>query len=108
MTTISRRFFLQFSGAVLLAARPVRAASLHKVSIANMAFNPAKLTIKAGDSVEWKNRDSAEHTATDKGKTWDTGILRRNKTSTIVFNTPGEFDYYCAVHPNMRGKITVT
>jgi len=108
MTAISRRHVLQFLAAALIAPRTGRAATLHKVSIANMAFNPTNLTIKAGDSVEWKNRDSAEHTATDKGKTWDTGILRRNKTSTIAFSTPGEFDYYCEVHPNMRGKITVT
>jgi plastocyanin len=108
MPRLTRRLILTSACAAALVPHAVFAATTHQVSIANMAFTPTRITIKAGDSIEWRNRDSAEHTATDKGGAWDTGILRRNKKAVIRFDTPGDYDYFCEVHPNMQGKITVT
>lgn len=108
MPNLSRRQMIAATGAAIALPAAAMAATTHKVSIANMAFTPAKLAVRVGDSVTWKNRDGAEHTATDKAGGWDTGTLRRNKSATVVFSKPGEYNYYCAVHPSMRGKITVT
>ena len=108
MPRLTRRLILTSACAAALVPHAVFAATTHQVSIANMAFTPTRITIKAGDSIEWRNRDSAEHTATDKGGAWDTGILRRNKKAVIRFDTLGDYDYFCEVHPTMQGKITVT
>jgi plastocyanin len=108
MTIFTRRKTLALCAAALAIPQAARAGQNHDVGIKSMAFNPKSLTIKAGDSVTWKNGDSAEHTATDRAGGWDTGILRRGKSATIVFDTAGTYEYYCVVHPSMRGTISVT
>jgi plastocyanin len=46
------------------------------------------------------------HTATAKGK-FDSGTIAPGKSYSRRMDQPGEFDYICTVHPNMRAKVTV-
>ncbi len=116
MTDITRRAALRLavSAATLpLLAATAKAAShaaheTHNVTIQNMAFSPANLTIKAGDSVTFTNMDSARHSATDLNKAWDTGLLSKGQSATLTFNGAGSFNYRCTPHGNMRGSITIT
>ncbi len=55
----------------------------------------------------WTNSGSAPHSATGTGGTFDTGILDPAGSATITFNTPGTYSYFCSVHPDMTGTITV-
>lgn len=70
------------------------------------------LTVPAGTAITWTNRDVAVHTSTSgvspvpDGK-WDTGLLFLDESSTIIFNTPGVFPYFCTVHPFMTATVTV-
>ena len=79
--------------------------------IANFALED--LTIKAGTTVVWKNRDSAQHTSTSGASptpdgSWDTDRLGRDQSAEgIAFNQPGTFAYFCTVHPNMTATVTV-
>lgn len=91
----------------LLASTSVAQAADHVVTISSFAFQPANLTIAAGDTVTFVNKDGAPHTATEKGRAFDTGRLARNAQSTLTFASAGSFDYFCAIHPRMKGKITV-
>jgi plastocyanin len=76
------------------------------VSIANFAFSPAEVTIKAGDTVTWTNNDSAPHTVT--GADFDSGQLAQGATFSQTFPTAGSFSYKCTIHPSMApGKVTV-
>lgn len=85
----------------------------HTITIQNFAFVTATggstLTIPAGDKVQWKNLDSASHTATsDNGNFINTGTLAQNATSTAVtFTGAATFTYHCAFHTNMLGTIIV-
>lgn len=81
--------------------------AIHKVEIKQFLFNPDKLTIKTGDSVEWTNKDFVPHTATEESYTWDTVQLNKNESKTIVFKEAGEYEYICAYHPEMRGVLIV-
>lgn len=82
-------------------------ARTHVVDIRKHAFVPDKLTIKAGDSVRFVNRDFAPHTVTsDKGK-FDSGSLMMNGTTQLKFPKAGEFPYSCTVHKTMHGRISV-
>ena len=94
------------AGALLVSATLAHAED-HVVTISGFAFEPANLTIAAGDSVTFVNRDGAPHTATQTGGAFDTGRLARNAQSTLTFSAAGSYDYFCAVHPSMTGKITV-
>src|ERR1700692_3416876 len=77
------------------------------VEIHNMKFNPGILTIAAGTKVTWVNEDTAPHTVTDKGKVFRSAGLDTKDSFSFTFASPGEFTYFCAIHPMMVGKIVV-
>ena len=86
---------------------PVEAA--HQVVIDNFTFNPPTLTVPAGTKVTWVNRDDVPHTATSttKPRSFDSGTLDTDQQFAHVFTKPGTYDYFCAVHPKMIGRIVV-
>jgi len=76
------------------------------VTIANFAFSPANVTIKAGDTVTWTNNDTVAHTVTGTG--FDSGPIPQGGTFQHTFDAAGSFDYKCTIHPSMPpGKVTV-
>jgi len=111
MTT--RRDFLRRSAATLAAlpvlATTAKAQTTHTVTIKNMSFNPANLTISAGDTVTWVNEDRPRHSAwEDSGNAFDTGLLANGESASVTFNGAGSFNYRCRPHGNMRGSITIS
>jgi len=75
------------------------------IDIQNFAFSPASLTISKGTAVTWTNNDSATHQI--KSATFNSGQLSKGQTFSFTFNDTGTFDYSCAIHPSMTGKIIV-
>jgi amicyanin len=85
----------------------VPAAASAKVSIANFAFDPATLTIKAGTTVVWTNNDVVAHTVTFTDVA-NSPVLNRGDTFSRTFTAPGTFSYICSIHPFMHGTVVVT
>jgi putative membrane protein len=85
---------------------PMAHPKVVKVTIANMEFNPPAAHVRAGDTIEWTNRDVVQHTATASNKAWDLAIAPGETGRTVVKKT-GTVEYYCRFHPNMRGAVTV-
>jgi plastocyanin len=81
----------------------------NEVVIDNFAYQPAKLVVKVGTKVTWVNRDDVPHTATSstKPRAFDSGTLDTDGRFSHVFPTPGDYEYFCAVHPHMTGRIIV-
>ena len=79
-----------------------------KVMIADMSFSPRTLTVAAGTTVTWVNRDGDAHSveSRDKGFT-SSPLLSTGEKYSYTFTTPGTYAYYCAVHSSMTGKIVV-
>ena len=79
-------------------------------------FVPAEITVTKGSTVTWTNDDSTIHTVVQgsaqggSGETpaFDSSIIANGATWEHTFDTAGEFDYYCSLHPFMTGKVTVT
>jgi plastocyanin len=90
----------------VLSASPSAAGDIIRIAIGNLAFSPAEVTAKVGDTVEWVNGDFVDHTATDKGGTFDVAVAA-GKSAEFSFSAPGTFSYYCKVHPNMTATIRV-
>jgi carbon storage regulator CsrA len=90
-------------------AKAAPAAEPNQVEIDNFAFSPRQLTVTVGTKVSWVNRDDVPHTATStsKPRAFHSGTLDTDDTFSHVFQTPGTYEYFCAVHPNMTGKIIV-
>ena len=95
---------------LLLAAGLVSArAGEAMVTIDNFAFTPAQITVSAGTTVTWLNRDDIPHLIVGAvGKT----LLRSPPLDTddafsATFITPGTYDYFCSLHPHMQGSVVV-
>lgn len=86
------------------------AGSGDAVSIADFAFDPTPLQVKAGASVTFTNKDSATHTATSNGKVpkeFDTGDLKEGASKKVTFDEAGTYTYYCDIHNYMKGEVVV-
>jgi plastocyanin len=78
-------------------------------------YVPAQTTVKAGETVTWKNDDTAVHTATSgkdatpDGK-FDTSLVSPGQSSKPMTmpNEPSQYPYFCTLHPWMVGTITVS
>ena len=114
MTKLTRRAALRIAAsaaALPLAATLARAdghSTAHTVTIRGFAFEPANITIKAGDTITWVNADDARHSAWDLNDQFDTGLLSKGQSASLTFTKPGTFSYRCRPHANMRGTITIT
>lgn len=113
LSQLSRRSFGQGLGLVLVLAGPAAGALaadgelVANVMTRRFIFEPALVTIRAGDSVEWINADFAPHTATGLADDWDTGSMARNASSRIRFDVEGRYSYRCVFHPHMTGEVLV-
>ncbi len=77
-------------------------------------YQPDSLTVSAGTTVIWTNNDNTIHTVTqgnpedfESDSLFDSGILATGKTFSFKFSDKGVYDYYCTLHPFMKGSITV-
>lgn len=80
----------------------------HAVSISDMTFQPGSVTVAAGDTVTWTNKDNMRHTVTaDDGSFGTSQPLRQNQTFSHTFDAEGTFPYHCEIHPDMTGEVIV-
>jgi plastocyanin len=80
---------------------------INEVWIQGSAFNPDKITVTAGTTITWTNKDGAVHTVTSDNGLFDSGSIAVNGTFTQKFSTAGIFLYHCKVHTTMTGTIVV-
>lgn len=104
---LNRRQALLAGAAVLAGPRLAGAhdGTVH-VTIDKLVFQPAEIEVKAGEIIEWINKDPFVHTATVKGG-WDV-LIPPGKTATHVAIASDTVEYYCRFHPNMKGRIKIT
>jgi plastocyanin len=77
-------------------------------------YEPPDTTVSPGATILWDNQDNALHTATSgesptpDGK-FDTGVVGPNQVSKPVTMPaePGEYKYFCTLHPFLVGTVTV-
>jgi plastocyanin len=84
-----------------------QAAAETAVKIDNFSFSPATVTIPAGTTVRWTNRDDIPHTVVSDDKTFKSKALDTDEQFTYTFTKPGTYSYFCSIHPKMTAKIVV-
>jgi plastocyanin len=78
------------------------------VSIDNFTFTPQALTVKAGTTVTWTNKDDIPH-----GVAWTNNAFAKSQaldtddSYSLTFTTPGTYQYFCYLHPHMVGTLVV-
>jgi len=78
----------------------------------NTCYIPSKISIRQGESVTWLNEDAAFHSVTsgtyeNPNGMFDSRYLDPNESFTVKFEESGTFDYFCTLHPWMKGKVIV-
>ena len=96
-------------GAKTATQSTTQPATTNTVEIKDFAFNPATTTVAKGTTVSWTNDDGTPHTVTTTKAPVDFDSRRMNKGDQFsqTFDTPGNYEYYCSIHPSMKGKIIV-
>ena len=89
------------------AVRVAAAPKTHTVTIDALQFQPAELTVAAGDTVVWVNKDPFPHTATSKAGGFDSGEIASGDSWKYSAAKKGDFEYLCTLHPTMKGTIRV-
>jgi plastocyanin len=98
---------------LLLAGSPnVRAntqppATAGEVKIDNFSFGPGTLTVPVGATVTWTNRDDIPHTAVSTDGAFKSKVMDTDEKFSFTFSKPGNYPYFCSIHPKMTGKVVV-
>lgn len=98
---------MRMSGSSGTAPQGAPVAS-NTVSIKGFAFAPATVSVTAGTTVTWTNKDEEPHTVAATGGQFRSSPLTSGKTFRYTFTKPGRYSYLCTIHPFMRGTVVVT
>ena len=99
-------------GAISIGQRSVLASAQQKaetteVKIDNFSFGPGTLTVPAGTTVTWTNRDDIPHTVVSTDGVFKSKVLDTDEKFSFTFSKPGTYPYFCSIHPKMTGKVIV-
>ncbi len=107
------RILILMAGLFLLIAGTATAAAadaaptqrVHVIVVDKMAFGPMPADVRAGDIIEWVNRDIFEHSATARDASFDVDL----KAGTTVRTTAvaGTVAFFCKFHPTMQASLVV-
>jgi plastocyanin len=76
-----------------------------KVGMRDNFYKPAVVTVPVGGTVKWTNRGQAQHSATQIGGGFDTGLFGTGVSRKVKFARAGTFKYVCSIHPKMKGTV---
>ncbi len=77
------------------------------VVIKDFRFTPMSLTVKAGTTVVWTNRDDEPHTVVSASGLFRSGAIDTDGTFNFRFDRPGTYRFTCSIHPQMVGTVVV-
>ena len=78
------------------------------VVVKDFMFQPMAVTVTAGSTVRWTNRDDEPHTVVSDTGIFRSGAMDTNETYSFKFDEPGTYHFTCSIHPRMVGTIMVT
>ncbi len=120
-TTATNRLSSQIANLTSITTAIPISAGLNRVAIIGQDspfYTPDHITVKPETTLTFKNHDAVVHTATGtndginvvspiSNSDFDTGLLSTDQEIQITFNKEGRYNYFCEVHPFMRGVVTV-
>ncbi len=95
---------------VLALAFPSRstAAATKTVDMLDLKFTVPSISVAPGDTVTWTNSDKVRHTVTSKGGSLlASPDIKGGESFSFTFPAAGTFPYFCEIHPDMKGTVTV-
>jgi plastocyanin len=80
------------------------------ITISRSRFDNVELRVSAGTTVTFVNTDPFDHTVTSRDDSpvqFDSGAFGQDETFEFTFVEPGEYAYFCQIHPTMRAAVIV-
>jgi plastocyanin len=90
----------------LMGASPAQAADM-AVKIDNFTFTPDTAEIAVGTTVVWTNDDDIPHALAATERQFKSHALDTGDSFSYTFTASGTYEYFCSLHPHMKGKIVV-
>lgn len=93
-----------------LVSAQAAAAGSHPVAkawIEGFEFSPDRVKVSAGTTVLWTNRDGVDHDVTFLKHDLASPLVGKGGEIAVTFHRPGNYRYYCHVHPFMQGTVIV-
>lgn len=79
----------------------------NEVFIQDMAFNPSTITVAAGTTIKWTNKDPVAHIVTSDDGVFGSRTLATGDTFIFTFTITGFYPYHCSLHPSMTANVIV-
>jgi len=79
-----------------------------RVTIDNFTFKSDTITVPVGTTIEWENNDDIPHTVVSLDGTFRSQALDTEDKFSFTFDKAGMFEYFCSLHPHMKGQVVVT
>ena len=109
---IARMSFHDIAHPIAITDLPLEAdappAATRDIAIDNFRFSPSDVSVPAGTTVRWTNRDDIPHTIVCDDRTFKSPVLDTDGVFSRQFAAPGTFRYFCSIHPMMTGAVVVT
>jgi plastocyanin len=87
-----------------------KAVSGQQVEMKDIAFQPATIRVRTGETVTWVNQDSVQHDVVNvkEGEQPKSELFNEGQTYEWTPTEAGTVQYVCSVHPNMKGTVEIT
>jgi plastocyanin len=78
------------------------------LTIGDFAFTPAAIRVPVGTKIVWQNTDDTAHSIVETTGKFRSAALDTEDKFSFTFDKAGSYEYFCGLHPQMKGKVVVT
>ena len=78
------------------------------LTIDNFTFKPDAVTVPVGTRIVWVNDDDIPHSIVETTGKFHSPALDTEDKFSFIFDKAGSYEYFCGLHPHMKGKVVVT
>ena len=107
LSVIALLMFVPTAAAQDAGVESVPIQNAWSVNIGDNFFDPPQSAVEPGSTITWTNNGDEPHTVTADDGSFDSGMLNPGDSYTVAFDGQGTVTYHCAIHPEMRGSVTV-
>jgi plastocyanin len=102
-----RRALVAAGAMALLIGAHALATTPPTIEIKGFKYGPPILSVPVGTTLTWINHDEEPHTVTSATGAFSSAGLVNDDTFVQTFTKPGTYQYFCKIHPYMKGTVVV-
>jgi plastocyanin len=108
LTYDSLRAFAAGAAVCCVVYGALAASGETQLAIDNFTFKPDAITVPVGTRIVWVNDDDIPHSIVETMGKFHSPALDTEDKFSFTFDKAGSYEYFCGLHPHMKGKVVVT